>query len=47
VPENIDQSVGQQLEGARDKFAKVACFNCGSWGHFSTDCREPRLCFVC
>jgi hypothetical protein len=26
---------------------KITCFNCAGYGHFSTDCREPRLCFVC
>jgi hypothetical protein len=25
----------------------VTCFNCAGWGHFSTNCKEPRLCFVC
>jgi hypothetical protein len=25
----------------------VTCYNCAQWGHFSTDCREPMLCFIC
>jgi hypothetical protein len=29
------------------KSPKVTCFNCGEWGHFSTDCREPKVCFIC
>jgi hypothetical protein len=36
----------QPLEEA-DKLAKISCFNCGEWGHFSTDCKAPRLCFIC
>jgi hypothetical protein len=30
-----------------DKQANVNCFNYVGWGHFSTDCKEPRLYFVC
>jgi hypothetical protein len=30
-----------------DKMPKVTCFNCAEWGHYSTDCKEPRLCFIC
>jgi hypothetical protein len=30
-----------------NKQAKVICFNCAQWGHFSTDCRELKLCFIC
>jgi hypothetical protein len=25
----------------------VTCFNCAEWGHFSTDCKAPKLCFIC
>jgi hypothetical protein len=37
-----DQAVGEQ-----DKQPKVTSFNCGELGHFSTDCKAPRLCFIC
>jgi hypothetical protein len=30
-----------------DKLPKVTCFNCVEWGHFSTNCKVPRLCFIC
>jgi hypothetical protein len=30
-----------------EKLAKVTCFNCAQWGHFSNECREPHLCFIC
>jgi hypothetical protein len=31
----------------KDKLPNVNCFNRAQWGHFSTDCREPKLCFIC
>jgi hypothetical protein len=30
-----------------DKQPKVTCFNCRELGHFSTDCRAPKLGFIC
>jgi hypothetical protein len=33
--------------GDVEKLARVTCFNCAKWGHFSTDCKEPKLCFIC
>jgi hypothetical protein len=39
--------MGKQLDVVGDKFAKVTCFNCTGWGHFNTDCKDPRLCFIC
>jgi hypothetical protein len=29
------------------KVANVTCFNCAAWGHFSTYCKKPKLCFIC
>jgi hypothetical protein len=37
----------KNVEVDSDKQAKVTCFNFGQWGHFSTDCKDPRLCFIC
>jgi hypothetical protein len=36
-----------KAEANVDKPAKVNCFNCAGWGHFSTYCKEQTLCFVC
>jgi hypothetical protein len=44
------QHVGQKAVmevDKQDKQAKATCFNCAEGGHFSTDCRELRLCFIC
>jgi hypothetical protein len=30
-----------------DKQINVTCFNCVGWGHYSSDCKEPKVCFVC
>jgi hypothetical protein len=37
----------QPMRGETDKKIKVTCFSFGQWKHFSTDCKEPRLCFMC
>jgi hypothetical protein len=29
------------------KQPNVTCFNCVEFGHFSTDCKAPRSCFIC
>jgi hypothetical protein len=29
------------------KQANVTCFNCAECSHFSTDCKELRVCFIC
>jgi hypothetical protein len=29
------------------KQANVTCYNCAEWSHFSTDCKEPKICFIC
>jgi hypothetical protein len=31
----------------KDKCPKVTCFNCAQWGHFSSNYRELKLCFIC
>jgi hypothetical protein len=31
----------------QEKQAKVTCYNYAQWGHFSTNCQEPRQCFIC
>jgi hypothetical protein len=41
------QQPQMQLGEEIGKHAKVTCFNCGEWGHFSPDCKAPRLCFIC
>jgi hypothetical protein len=48
----MEEVAGQDRAEAKaevepDKRANVTCFNCAKWGHFSTDCRQPRLCFIC
>jgi hypothetical protein len=30
-----------------DKQSKVNCFNYAEWGHYSSDCKQPRMCFIC
>jgi hypothetical protein len=30
-----------------NKQPKVTCFNCAEFGHSSTDCKAPLLCFIC
>jgi hypothetical protein len=37
----------EQLMEEESKQPKVTCFNCAEFGHFSTDCKAPRLCFIC
>jgi hypothetical protein len=29
------------------KVSDVTCFNCVELGHYSTDCKLHRLCFIC
>lgn len=29
------------------KGCKVPCYNCGVVGHFSSDCKKPRISFIC
>jgi hypothetical protein len=29
------------------KQANVTCYSCAKWSHFSTDCKEPKICFIC
>jgi hypothetical protein len=45
--EDRSQEAGGKLMLDKDKLPKVTCFNCAQWGHFSTDCRESKLCFIC
>jgi hypothetical protein len=37
----------KDLTDAQGKVVKVVYFNCVQWGHFSADCKEPRLGFIC
>jgi hypothetical protein len=30
-----------------NKQSRVNCFNCSEWGHYSTDCKQSRMCFIC
>jgi hypothetical protein len=30
-----------------EKQSKVTCFNCVECGHFSTECKAPKVCFIC
>jgi hypothetical protein len=51
VEDNKGKAVEHKMEDTPvvddGKTPKVTCFNCGEFGHFSTDCREPRICFIC
>jgi hypothetical protein len=29
------------------KLSNVTCYNCAEWDHFSIDCKQPKLCFIC
>jgi hypothetical protein len=42
----VNQADGKGKQGA-EKLAKVTCYNCAEWGHFNTDCKEPKVCFIC
>jgi hypothetical protein len=42
VPQNETKPYGDP-----DKLPKMTCFNFAEWGHFSTDCKAPKLCFIC
>jgi hypothetical protein len=35
-----------QTIAVTDKGPKVTCFNCAEVGHFSTECKAPKLCFI-
>jgi hypothetical protein len=45
--EEAQKVVEAQLVDDLDKQAKVTCFNFAEWGHYSTDCKAPKLCFIC
>jgi hypothetical protein len=45
--EEKQQNAERKVDVEQEKVANVTCFNCAQWGHFSADCREPRLCFIC
>jgi hypothetical protein len=30
-----------------DNQVRVTCFNCAEWGHFSSDCKKPKVCLIC
>jgi hypothetical protein len=40
-------TMAEQLGDETEKQSKVICFNCAEWGHYSSECKQPRLCFVC
>jgi hypothetical protein len=29
------------------KQSNMTCFNCAEWGHYITECKQPKLCFIC
>jgi hypothetical protein len=35
------------MEGEPSKVHNVSCFNCIEWGHYSTECKQLKLCFIC
>jgi hypothetical protein len=35
------------VDGEYGKLSKITCFNCAETGYYSTDCKAPRLCFIC
>jgi hypothetical protein len=39
--------VEKQIVAEPEKQARVTCFNCAQWGHYSIDCKEPKQCLVC
>jgi hypothetical protein len=41
------QVVENKMEIESGKLSKITCFNCAEAGHYSTDCKAPRLCFIC
>jgi hypothetical protein len=45
--EEKPQEAGDKMALDKDKGHKVTCLNCAQWGHFSSDCRESKLCFIC
>jgi hypothetical protein len=36
-----------KLDEEAIKLCNVSCFNCIEWGHYNTDCKQPKLCFIC
>jgi hypothetical protein len=44
--EEVVPQVEAKIDEESDKVPKVTCFNCAEWGHFSTDCKALKLCFI-
>jgi hypothetical protein len=46
-----DQAQAQNMEIKLNeevvKVCNISCFNCAEWGHYSTNCKQPKLCFIC
>jgi hypothetical protein len=40
-------TTAEKLGAETDKQSKVNYFNCAEWGHYSSECKQPRLCFIC
>lgn len=44
------RQVGKEVlkgESSSEKGCRIPCYNCGEVGHFSSDCKKPRLYFIC
>jgi hypothetical protein len=46
-PKEVVPQIETKHDEDPDKLPKVTCFNCAKWGHFSTDCKAPKLWFIC
>jgi hypothetical protein len=40
------QNMEIKMEEEAVKVCNVSCFNCAEWGHYTTDCKQPKLCFI-
>jgi hypothetical protein len=51
VDANKGYDQAQIVENKREeepiKVCNVSCFNCAQWGHYSTECKQSKLCFIC
>jgi hypothetical protein len=41
------QRVEKKTMAEPEKQTRVTCYNCAQWGHYSTDYKKAKQCFVC